>query len=147
MRVMVALVCAFALAGCSESGTEAPPASPRSSGEQVTSPSLSAANAGVVAVRVSYAGPPDIETVSVNKDVKQCGEQARIGRIVVGEGQGLANAVASVAGLEASRRAKPATSPRTSGPRPTVDSAASPRNDASRDRADAPPWCLGVSSS
>jgi plastocyanin len=99
MNLTVVLVSAIALAGCSES-PEAPPASPRASQEPVASPSLPTAKPGVIVVRVTYAGSPDVETIRVNKDVKQCGQRARVGRIVVGEGRGLANAVASVAGLD-----------------------------------------------
>jgi len=87
-----ATLLALALAGCSDSRSEAPAGSSTTAGPP--------AAAGSIAVRVTYAGPPDIETLRINKDVEQCGREARIARILVGGGHGLAHAVASVAGLD-----------------------------------------------
>jgi plastocyanin len=55
----------------------------------------------MIQARVTYAGLPDVDTLEINKDVEQCGQQATIATIVVGEDGGLANAVVSVAGVDA----------------------------------------------
>jgi plastocyanin len=97
---IVGILLGLALAGCSDSSTQAPTEPPKTTGGQATTASPPPANAGAIAVRVSYSGPSDVETIKINKDVKQCGTEARIARVLVGEGQGLANVVASVTGLE-----------------------------------------------
>jgi hypothetical protein len=97
---IVGILLALGLAGCSDSSTQAPTEMPKSTDRATTTSPPSPANAGAIAMRVTYSGPPDIETIKINKDVKQCGTQARIARILIGDGQGLANAVVAVAGLE-----------------------------------------------
>ena len=100
-RLSLALAAAvLVLAGCSEQAAgEAPAASApvKTSDAVPTAP----ANTGTVEVRVAYAGAPVVETMSINKDVEQCGTQARIEKIAVGDRNGLAWAVASVAYSEA----------------------------------------------
>jgi plastocyanin len=90
---------ALLLTGCSDSGTEAPASSPKTASEapRAASPGT---NAGAIAVRVTYAGAPDVDVIKINKDPEACGTEARVAKILVGEGQGLANAVVSVAGVE-----------------------------------------------
>jgi hypothetical protein len=64
---------------------------PRSAGAQ---------GGGTVEVEVKYNGPAQVETIKVNKDVEQCGKEAKIEKVVVGGNKGLANAVASIAGAK-----------------------------------------------
>jgi hypothetical protein len=91
---------ALALAGCSEEpATQTPAASPPASTQTDATPAPPA-NSGTIEVRVTYAGAPVVETISVNKDVEQCGTEARIEKVAVGDDNGLAWAVVSVAGLE-----------------------------------------------
>ena len=99
-RLSLALAAAvLVLAGCSEQpAAEAPAAS--APVKTTDAAPAAPANTGTVEVRVAYAGPPVVETISINKDVEQCGTQARIEKIAVGDRNGLAWAVASVAGLE-----------------------------------------------
>jgi plastocyanin len=88
------------LAGCgSEPSGETPAASPPAV-TTTESPPSAAADTGSLEVRVTYAGAPVVETVSINKDVEQCGTEARLERVAVGDDDGLAWAVASVVGLE-----------------------------------------------
>ena len=51
---------------------------------------------GTVEVEVKYNGAAAIETLKVNKDTEKCGTEAKIEKVVVGSGKGLANAVVSV---------------------------------------------------
>ena len=64
---------------------------------------------GTVEVEVKYNGAPQIETIKVNKDVEQCGKEAKVEKVVVGSNKGLANAVASVVGAKGQPTAKKAT--------------------------------------
>ncbi|MGH7278452.1 MAG: hypothetical protein ACREJG_07160, partial [Candidatus Rokuibacteriota bacterium] len=83
------------------------PATPAPTGSESASVRAPApANAGVIEARVTYAGAPVVETIKINKDVEQCGTEARIETIAVGEGQGLTHAVVSVTGLEGPPTAK-----------------------------------------
>lgn len=71
--------------------------------------SATAQGGGTVEVEVKYNGAPQIETIKVNKDVEQCGKEAKVEKVVVGSNKGLANAVASVAGAKGQPTAKKAT--------------------------------------
>jgi plastocyanin len=53
---------------------------------------------GIIEATVTYDGPPVVQTVRVNKDPEQCGTEARLERVAVGPGGGLAHAVVSVTG-------------------------------------------------
>jgi plastocyanin len=55
---------------------------------------------GTIEARVTYAGVPVEKSVSINKDVEQCGTTATVATVRVGAEHGLANAVVSVSGLE-----------------------------------------------
>jgi hypothetical protein len=102
-RVSIALVPTLAtllLAGCSEEPAgEIPAASPTATKAPETT-ATAPADAGTIEVRVTYAGAPVATTISINKDVEQCGTETTVEKIAVGEEHGLAWAVASVAGLE-----------------------------------------------
>jgi plastocyanin len=91
-------------AGCSDerSGPGAPTAAKGQAhaSERAASVSPPPGNTGTIEARVTYAGAPLVETIKINKDVKVCGREATIERIVVGDDHGLANAVVSVAGFE-----------------------------------------------
>ncbi|MGH7311533.1 MAG: carboxypeptidase regulatory-like domain-containing protein, partial [Candidatus Rokuibacteriota bacterium] len=90
-------------AGCSE---EPSATAPRAEGENAMVKTAPAANTGAIEARVTYAGAPVVETITINKDVEQCGTEARIEKVAVGEGQGLVYAVVSVAGLEGAPTAR-----------------------------------------
>jgi plastocyanin len=64
---------------------------------------------GAVEVEVKYNGPAQVDTVKVNKDVEQCGQEKKIEKVAVGSNKGLANAVASVAGAKGAATGKKAT--------------------------------------
>ncbi|MBI4247393.1 MAG: hypothetical protein HY614_09435, partial [Candidatus Rokubacteria bacterium] len=53
---------------------------------------------GSIEVEVKYDGAPVVETIKINKDVEQCGQEQKIEKVVVGPGKGLAYAVVSVNG-------------------------------------------------
>ena len=55
---------------------------------------------GTIDARVTFAGTPDVKTIKINKDVKRCGTETTIETIRMGDDQGLAYVVVSVAGLE-----------------------------------------------
>jgi plastocyanin len=94
-----ALMLTLALGGCGDDpAAEAPAASPRAAAPTVAAPPR--ADTGTLEARVAYAGAPVVETIRVNKDVEQCGTEARIEKLVVGEAGGVAHAVVSVRGLE-----------------------------------------------
>jgi hypothetical protein len=64
---------------------------------------------GTVEVEVKYNGPAQVDTVKVNKDVEQCGQEKKVEKVVVGGNKGLAHAVASVAGAKGAPAGKKAT--------------------------------------
>jgi plastocyanin len=64
---------------------------------------------GTVEVEVKYNGAPQVDTVKVNKDVEQCGQEKKVEKVVVGANKGLAHAVASVAGAKGASTGKKAT--------------------------------------
>lgn len=106
-RLAIAAVLAVTLAACSESPVgEDPATSPRAAGEPPSARPTARADAGTIEARVTYAGTPVVETIKINKDVEQCGTEARIAKIAVGDGQGLAHAVVSVAGLDGAPTAR-----------------------------------------
>ena len=96
------------LAGCGnadhprgESGavaTDAPAGPPAQSG-------------GAIEVEVKYRGEAMVETVTINKDVEQCGETKSVVRVAVGPDNGLRDAIVSVADIQAGPIAKPAATP------------------------------------
>ena len=63
---------------------------------------------GTVEVEVKYNGAADVQTIKVNKDTEQCGKEAKVENVVVGGNKGLANAVASIAGVKGQPTAKKA---------------------------------------
>jgi plastocyanin len=87
------------VSGCAEERPvgEAPAASTTAT---ETAAPAAAGGSGVIEVKVMYAGKPVAETVKINKDVEQCGRENTSRTIAVGEGNGLASAVVSVAGLD-----------------------------------------------
>jgi plastocyanin len=100
LALVVVGALALALSGCSEEpATETPAASPPVAKPTDAGPAPPA-DTGTIEVRVTYAGAPVVETIPVNKDVEQCGTEARIEKVVVGDDHGLRWAVASVVGLE-----------------------------------------------
>ena len=102
-RVPLALASILAVAlfaGCSQEPASETPAGSATSTKATDAPAAPPADSGTIEVRVTYAGEPVAKTISVNKDVEQCGTETTIETIAVGEDDGLAWAVASVAGLE-----------------------------------------------
>jgi hypothetical protein len=99
---ILAATLVFLMTGCSEQAprADAPSASPPTTGGEAAATREQTANTGVIEAQVIYAGTPVSETIRVNKDVEQCGTEARNQKILVAEGGGLAYAVVSVAGLE-----------------------------------------------
>src|SRR5688572_32672065 len=97
LQMITALALAAAVAGCGEERAPAPRT--EEPGEQPVS--AAPAGGGTIEAHITYSGPSDIETVRVNKDVKQCGREQRIEKIVVGPGHGLADAVVSITGSKA----------------------------------------------
>jgi hypothetical protein len=63
---------------------------------------------GAVEVAVKYGGETMMETVTINKDVEQCGDTKAIVRVAVGPDNGLQDAIVSVADVQAGAIAKPA---------------------------------------
>jgi plastocyanin len=63
---------------------------------------------GTIEAEVKYNGAPVVETLKVNKDVEQCGKEAKIEKVAVGGNKGLAHAVVSVAGAKGQATAKKA---------------------------------------
>ena len=61
---------------------------------------------GTVEVEVKYNGKPQVDTIKVNKDTQQCGTEAVIEKVVVGDNKGLAHAVVSVPGAKGGKLAK-----------------------------------------
>lgn len=109
MRMWLWMVMAVTLvvAGCAEE--EAP--APRTEDQVEQSVAATPAGRGTIEAEVKYAGQPVIETVRINKDVKQCGREQRIEKIAVGAGNGLADAVVSVTGLTGVTTPRAATKP------------------------------------
>jgi hypothetical protein len=64
---------------------------------------------GTIEAAVTFAGPPVVEKLKVNKDTEKCGTETAIEKVVVGPNKGLANAVVSVAGAKGTPTAKKAT--------------------------------------
>jgi plastocyanin len=96
----MAAAAALLLEGCSqEPATEAPATAPRAAMKR-EQPAPDTGPTGTIEARVTYAGAPAVKTVSINKDVEQCGTTATVATIQVGAERGLANAVVSVSGLE-----------------------------------------------
>lgn len=93
---------ALIAAGCSDESPIADAPAPT----EIENTAIDPAPTGVIQARVTYAGLPDIDTVTIDKDVEQCGQQATIGRVVVGEEDGLANAVVSLPGVDAQPRSQ-----------------------------------------
>ena len=111
MRVLATLVIAFLVAGCSDDSpvTEAPATAPRAT-EQSEAPSArDAGPTGTIEARVTFKGAPVVETIKINKDVEQCGTETTIETIRVGDDQGLAYVVVSIAGLEGKPTARTPT--------------------------------------
>jgi plastocyanin len=109
--VLFAVVIASVVAAaCSEERPEAqaPSSSPPTDGRDVATPQPK--GGGTIEARVTYAGTPVVETISINKDVQQCGRRIEMRPVVVGEAHGLANAVVSVSGLDGPRTARPTPS-------------------------------------
>jgi hypothetical protein len=77
------------LAGCGEEQGPAPKAAALAEQPVAGTP----AGGGTIETDVKYAGPADVETVRVNKDVEQCGREQSIEKIVVGADNALAGAV------------------------------------------------------
>jgi hypothetical protein len=61
---------------------------------------------GTVEVTVKYNGKPQVDKIKVNKDTQQCGTEAVIEKVAVGDNKGLANAVVSVPGAKGGKIAK-----------------------------------------
>jgi plastocyanin len=97
---LAVIALAFGAFGCSEKqpATDSPSTSPSTG--KTASPEARITGGGTIEARVTYAGAPVIQTISVNKDVEQCGHRIEIDKVVVGRGGGLSNAVVSVVGLE-----------------------------------------------
>src|SRR5262249_44886490 len=110
MRTLLGMlmVVLLALAGCgnadrprAESGalaTDAPAVAPAQPG-------------GTIEAGVKYTGEAVMESVTINKDVEQCGTTRRIQGVVVGPDNGLRDATVSVADAKAAATAKPASKP------------------------------------
>jgi plastocyanin len=94
------------LAGCGED--QAPQERTAAPAEQPVA--AMPAGSGTIQAEVKYAGPADVETVRVNKDVAQCGREQQIEKVVVGADGGLAGAVVSLAGPRTTA-AKPPNKP------------------------------------
>jgi hypothetical protein len=91
-RLWFGLACAAllaSLAGCGEQ--QAPEPQTTAPAEQAVA--ATPAGGGTIAAEVKYAGPADVETVRVNKDVEQCGTEQTIEKVVVGADNALAGAV------------------------------------------------------
>jgi plastocyanin len=71
----------------------------------------SAKSGGAIVLEVKYRGEAMIETVTINKDVEQCGEKKSVVRVAVGPGNGLRDAIVSVVDVQAGAIAKPAAKP------------------------------------
>ncbi|MBI3636330.1 MAG: hypothetical protein HY216_08965 [Candidatus Rokubacteria bacterium] len=71
--------------------------------------SATAQGGGTIEAEVKYNGAAEIEKKSVNKDVEQCGKEARIENVVVGGNKGLANAIVSLKDGKGAPTAKKAT--------------------------------------
>ena len=56
---------------------------------------------GVIKGRVVFEGtPPSPETVEVKSDIPTCGNQKQVRKLVLGEGQGIANAIVTLIGVK-----------------------------------------------
>ncbi|HWC02288.1 MAG TPA: carboxypeptidase regulatory-like domain-containing protein [Methylomirabilota bacterium] len=110
MRTLLGLLVAglLVLAGCGDAdrprgdspavGANAPARSP-------------VQNGGTIEVEVKYRGEPMAETVAINKDVEQCGEQKMVARVAVGTDHGLRDALVSVDGVKTAATDTPPSKP------------------------------------
>ncbi len=102
IATMMVVALPLAAGGCSDESPVAATSSPSAAPSTAASaPAAPPAGTGVIEARVTYAGAPDIETLRTNKDVKQCGTEARIEKISVGEHHELTAAVVSVRDVDA----------------------------------------------
>jgi len=72
---------------------------------------VGAQGGGTIEAEVKFGGPPQVETVKVNKDVEQCGQEKKIEKIAVGPNKGVENAVLSLADGKGAPTAKAAKKP------------------------------------
>jgi plastocyanin len=96
MRTLLQMIIALTLVAVSGCGEEQAPA-PRTDVKPEQPVAATPAGGGTIEAEVKYSGPSDIETVRVNKDVKQCGREKRIEKVAVGPDHGLAHAVVTLA--------------------------------------------------
>ncbi|MBI1845428.1 MAG: hypothetical protein HYR86_00455 [Candidatus Rokubacteria bacterium] len=61
---------------------------------------------GTIEAEVKYTGAPVVEKIKINKDTEKCGTEAKIEKVAVGAGKGLANTVVSVPGAKGAPTAK-----------------------------------------
>lgn len=58
--------------------------------------------------RIVFEGPPPpAETVGVKSDIPTCGTKKELQKLIVGEGQGIANAVVRIMGVETGLKPAP----------------------------------------
>jgi plastocyanin len=67
-----------------------------------------ASSGGAIEVEVKYLGEAMMETVTINKDVEQCGEKKSVVQVAVGPDNGLRDAIVSLVDVQAGAIAKPA---------------------------------------
>jgi plastocyanin len=108
-RILAIAIVVLAWAACSRESPAPSASAPTSRGDSSTGNGATVGGpVGVIEVRVTYAGKPVIDHLSINKDVKVCGTSTPIEKIVVGDDHGLAEAVISVVGLTGVATAKTA---------------------------------------
>jgi hypothetical protein len=113
MRALLGVLIAAVLVatGC-DGGSDRAATEPRPAAEAPKSAApVPAGPTGAVEVEVTYAGPPVVETVAVNKDVAQCGREQQIAKVAVGPDHGLRDAVVSVIDGHGATTAKPRHEP------------------------------------
>jgi hypothetical protein len=100
---MASVLLALPCAACSRQNSPPPQASSRSSSGEA-SRSSAPGPVGTIEARVTYAGRPVVEHISINKDVAVCGTTTPIEKIVVDGAGDLAEAVVAVVGLQGPAR-------------------------------------------
>lgn len=100
---VASIVLALAFAACSRENSTPPQASSPNVAPQTASPSAPGP-VGTIEARVTYAGRPLVEHLSISKDVTVCGTTTPVEKVVVDNVGELAEAVVSVAGLQGAPR-------------------------------------------
>ena len=107
MRVVLTVVASVLLVlpfvACSRQNSTPPQASSHIAAGQPSSSSVSGP-VGAIEARVTYAGRPVVEHISINKDVAVCGTTTPIEKVVVDGAGELAEAVVAVVGLQGPAR-------------------------------------------